>query len=139
MIMIGIDAHKKTHTLVAVDRVGRRLGDVTLPATTAGHLRAVQWAAEQAAGVAEREQDGLEVRFAVEDCRHLTRRLEADLLCAGLPVVRVHTRLMAGLDEAAASLASPIRLMPRPWQLPRCGHRTCRWRSWTGLRGRSSC
>jgi transposase len=35
------------------------------------------------------------VRFALEDCRHLTRRLEGDLLAAELAVVRVHTRLMA--------------------------------------------
>jgi len=34
-------------------------------------------------------------RFAVEDCRHLTRRLEGDLLTAWFAVVRVHTRLMA--------------------------------------------
>ena len=31
----------------------------------------------------------------MEDCRHLTRRLEADLLAAGARVVRVPTRLMA--------------------------------------------
>jgi transposase len=36
------------------------------------------------------------VTFALEDCRHLTRRLEGDLLRAGQRVVRVPTRLMAG-------------------------------------------
>jgi len=36
------------------------------------------------------------VRFALEDCRHLTRRHERDLLAAGQRVVRVPTRLMAG-------------------------------------------
>jgi transposase len=35
------------------------------------------------------------VTFALEDCRHLTRRLEADLLRAGHRVLRVPTRLMA--------------------------------------------
>jgi transposase len=35
------------------------------------------------------------VIFALEDCRHLTRRLEQDLLSAGHRVVRVPTRLMA--------------------------------------------
>ncbi len=35
------------------------------------------------------------MRFALEACRHLTRRLEQDLLAAGQPVVRVPTRLMA--------------------------------------------
>ena len=88
-ITIGVDAHKKTHTMVAVDSVGRRLGEKTVPSSTEGHLAAVQWAAQYAV-------DGEVVRFAVEDCRHLTRRLESDLLRAGQPVVRVHTRLMAG-------------------------------------------
>jgi transposase len=34
--------------------------------------------------------------FAIEDCRHVTRRLEGDLLRAGYRVVRVTTQLMAG-------------------------------------------
>ena len=37
---------------------------------------------------------------ALEDCRHLTRRLEQDLLMAGQRVVRVPTRLMAGARRA---------------------------------------
>jgi transposase len=41
------------------------------------------------------------VTFALEDCRHLTRRLEADLLAAGQPVVRVPTRLMAATRRGA--------------------------------------
>lgn len=92
-IMIGVDAHKTTHTMVALDQVGRRLGEKALPTTTQGHLAAVQWAAQWAV-------DGEQVRFAVEDCRHLTRRLEGDLLRAGQKVVRVHTRLMADARRA---------------------------------------
>jgi transposase len=37
----------------------------------------------------------------LEDCRHLTRRVEADLLAAGQPVVRVPTRLMAAARRGA--------------------------------------
>jgi transposase len=84
MPVVGVDAHKKTHTLVAVDDLGRKLGEKTVAATSEGHLSAVQWAGQWPG-----------VRFAVEDCRHLTRRLEGDLLRAGHSVVRVHTRLMA--------------------------------------------
>ncbi|WP_344301513.1 IS110 family transposase, partial [Paractinoplanes deccanensis] len=84
MPVVGVDAHKKTHTLVAVDDLGRKLGEKTVAATSEGHLSAVQWAAQWP-----------DMRFAVEDCRHLTRRLEGDLLRAGCAVVRVHTRLMA--------------------------------------------
>lgn len=85
MIVIGADSHKRTHTVVALDAVGRKLAEKTMPATSEGHLALVTWAAQWP-----------EVRFALEDCRHLTRRLERDLLTAGQQVVRVPTRLMAG-------------------------------------------
>ena len=42
MITLGIDAHKRTHTVVAVDEVGRQLA--TRSTTTAGHLALVRWA-----------------------------------------------------------------------------------------------
>jgi transposase len=83
--MIGADSHKRTHTVVAVDPVGRRLSTTTVPATDEGHLALVEWAGQWS-----------EVTFALEDCRHMTRRLEQDLLGAGHRVVRVPTRLMAG-------------------------------------------
>jgi len=85
LIVIGADSHKRTHTVVALDPVGRKLAEKTVPATSDGHLALITWAAQFS-----------EVRFALEDCRHLTRRLERDLLTAGQQVVRVPTRLMAG-------------------------------------------
>ncbi len=85
MVTIGIDSHKKTHTFVAVDEVGKKLAERTFKATTDGHLDALEWA--------ERWPDR---RWAIEDCRHLTRRLESDLLAGGEAVLRVPTRLMAG-------------------------------------------
>ena len=84
MIVIGADSHKRTHTVVGVDQVGRRLGERTVKMTSDGHLALLEWSAQWP-----------EVTFALEDCRHLTRRLEADLLAAGQLVVRVPTRLMA--------------------------------------------
>jgi hypothetical protein len=81
----SVDAHQRTHTVVAVDEVGRKLGERTVAATPEGHLEAVRWAAEWP-----------DRRFALEDCRHVTRRFEADLLAAGEQVVRVPTRRMAG-------------------------------------------
>src|SRR5919202_1835463 len=85
MVILGVDAHKRTHTLVVVDDVGRKLAERTVAATEEGHLEALTWA---------RRWDGR--RFALEDCRPVTRRLEADLLAAGESVVRVPTKLMAG-------------------------------------------
>lgn len=94
MIMIGADSHKHTHTVVALDTVGRRLGTKTVRANSDGHLALVEWASRFV-----EHHEG--VRFALEDCRHLTRRLEADLLAAGERVVRVPTRLMADARRAS--------------------------------------
>jgi transposase len=85
MVVVGVDAHKRTHTLVAVDEVGRKLGERTVSATQDGHLEALTWVARWP-----------EHQFALEDCRHLTRLLEADLLAAGEAVLRVPPQLMAG-------------------------------------------
>ncbi|MCZ4541584.1 hypothetical protein O4162_15695 [Dietzia maris] len=39
MTVIGIDAHKNWHTLVAVDEVGRRIDVLTVEARAAGHQK----------------------------------------------------------------------------------------------------
>ena len=94
MITLGIDAHKRTHTVVAVDEVGHQLGQKTTTATTtAEHLELVRWA----------DRFGAERMWAVEDCRHLSRRLETDLLAAGERIVRVPPKLMAHARDAARS------------------------------------
>jgi transposase len=90
MIVIGVDSHKRTHTAVAADEAGRKLGTVTVVATSAGHLELVRWARRFP-----------ERRFALEDCRHLSRRLSADLLRAGETVVRVPPKLMAGARRSS--------------------------------------
>ena len=80
MVVVGADVHKRTHTFVAVDEVGRKLGEKVVAATSAGHGEAVMWA---------RERFGVQVLWGIEDCRHLSARLERDLLTAGQQVVRV--------------------------------------------------
>jgi transposase len=92
MVIVGIDAHKRTHTAVAIDEAGRKLGEKRTTSTTSeANLELLRWA------------DGfcLERRFAVEDCRHLSRRLEADLLAAGEELVRVPPKLMAHARDSA--------------------------------------
>src|SRR5215813_2942859 len=92
MVVLGIDAHKRTHTVVAVDEVGRQLGvRVTQATSTAAHLDLVVWA----------DRFGPGRRWAVEDCRHLSRRLERDLLAAGEEIVRVPPKLMAHARDSA--------------------------------------
>jgi transposase len=86
MVTIGADLHKRSHTLVVVDEHGRKLAERTAAATPAGHLALLRWAREHF-----RER-----RWALEDCRHLSRGFERDLLLAGETVVRVPPKLMAG-------------------------------------------
>ena len=92
MTTLGIDAHKRSHTVVAVDELGRQLGTKTTRATTSkDHLALLRWA----------DQFGTERTWAVEDCRHLSRRLERDMLSAGETIVRVPPKLMAHARDGA--------------------------------------
>jgi transposase len=93
MVVLGLDVHKGTHTAVAVDEVGRKLGERLVRATDAGHGQLLHWA--------RREFAGQSLLWAVEDCRHLTARLERALLDGGQRVVRVPPKLMAGARSSA--------------------------------------
>jgi transposase len=86
MVIVGIDAHKRTHTAVVVDQHGRELGRRTSRGTCSSHHRQLLAWAERFDG---------ERLWAIEDCRHLSRRLERDLLGAGERVLRVPPKLMA--------------------------------------------
>jgi transposase len=92
MVVVGTDVHKRSHTFVALDQVGRKLGHKTVQATSAGHVQAIMWA---------REQFGTELTWGIEDCRNMSARLERDLLGAGQKVVRVPTKLMAQVRKSA--------------------------------------
>ena len=103
MMVIGIDAHKRSHTAVTVDEMGRQGFVKTVGTTTQDHLRLLKWAV----GLAE------ERLWAIEDCRHLTRRLERDLIAAGESVVRVSPKLMAHVRPGS---------LPHCWPLWAAGH-----------------
>lgn len=89
MVILGADLHKRSHTVVAIDGTGRKLAEKTIPATLEGHLELRRWVSRFP-----------EHRWALEDCRNLSRRLEVDLLRAGEVVVRVPPGLMAGNRRA---------------------------------------
>lgn len=91
MLVIGIDAHKRSHTAVAVDKLGRQQSVKTVGTTTKDSLGLLTWAATL-------DEQRL---WAIEDCRHLSRRLERDLLAAGEKIVRVPPKLMANARDAA--------------------------------------
>lgn len=122
VVVLGIDVHKNTHTAVAVDEVGRKLGEQTVRATDSGHRQLLRWAL--------RNWPEAEVVFAVEDCRHVSTRLERALLAAGQAVVRVPPKLMAGARSSARTRgkSDPIdasaiaRATPREPDLPTATH-----------------
>jgi transposase len=85
MIVIGADIHKSTHALAAVDAAtGVLSGELEVRADEPGHLAALRWAREL-------EEDRV---WAIEDCRHLSRRFEQALIVAGERVVRVPPMMM---------------------------------------------
>lgn len=90
MVVLGADLHKRSHTIVVIDATGRQLAEKTIPATDAGHLELRRWAAQWP-----------ERTWGLEDCRHLSRRLDAELVRAGEAVVRVAPRLMAGARRSS--------------------------------------
>jgi transposase len=80
MIVIGADTHKRTHALAAVDAgSGRQRGAREIGAEEPGYLAAVRCG---------RGLDDERV-WAIEDCRHVSRRFEQALIAAGERVVRV--------------------------------------------------
>lgn len=92
MIVIGIDPHMKTHTAVAVDcATAVSLGTRTVTGDGPGHDRLLAWARDL----------GPERYFAIEDCRHVSGRLERHLLGNGERVVRVPPKMMAGARSSA--------------------------------------
>lgn len=93
MVTLGSDSHKRSHTLVVVDENGRQLEQRTVAATGAGHREALAWAGQWP-----------ERRWALENCRHLSRVLERDLLTAGEAVVQVSPKLMGGARRSGREL-----------------------------------
>ena len=74
MIVIGVDTHKRSHTLVALDAAtGATRGVLTIAASDDGTLDAVRFA-----GKLDSERV-----WAVEDCRHVSGRWERGLLATG--------------------------------------------------------
>src|SRR5437764_2655464 len=80
MIVIGVDTHKRWHTLVALDAVtGVTRGRLTIPASDDGPFDGLRFAGELD------DERG----WAIGDCRHVSGRLERALVASGDRVIRV--------------------------------------------------
>ena len=132
MVVVGADVHKRTHTFVAVDEVGRKLGE-KVGGGHHGRSSTRRWC-----GPASSSAPSWCGR--IEDCRHLSARLERDLLTAGQQVVRVPPKLMAQTRASRRGPgASPIRSMRWRSRGRCCANPTCRSRPTTRCHGSSSC
>jgi transposase len=87
MVTIGVDPHKKTHSVVAVDGLGAELDGWSGPAKRDGFGELLCWAR----GLSDSQR-----MWVIEDCRHVSGPLERFLLDCGESVVRLPPGLMAG-------------------------------------------
>jgi transposase len=121
LIVIGIDAHKDTHTAAALDATtARPVEDKTVQARQHGHFELLRWA---------RRLDDQRV-WAIEDCRNYSGTLEQLLIAHGERVLRVPPKLSSSqrktmrsfgksdtIDATAAALAA-IRVPDLPEAKP---------------------
>jgi transposase len=43
-VVLGVDTHLEVHVAVVLDRLGRRLGELTVPTTARGYENLISWA-----------------------------------------------------------------------------------------------
>ncbi len=100
MIVVGVDAHKRTHTLVAIDAgTGELRGQRTVAASDDGSIDALRFAGEL----------GEERVWVIEDCRHVSGRLERGLIAAGERVIGIPPALTG---DARRSTRAPGKSDP---------------------------
>jgi transposase len=113
-MVIGADTHKRNHTLVALDgQTGALVGQRAIAATDAGALDALRFAAEL-------DEERV---WAIEDCRHVSARLETALLAAGERVIRVPAALTGQTRKVSrqAGKSDPIDARAIAWAVVRDG------------------
>lgn len=101
MMVIGADTHKRSYSFAAVfEGTGEVRGEHTAPATGAGHEQLLGWAR----GLSEQRV------WAIEDCRHVSGKLERFLVARGERVIRVPPHLMASRRRGSrqAGKSDPI-------------------------------
>src|SRR4051794_4769201 len=86
MIVLGADAHNRSHTIVAsLATTGELVGEQTVQVGAKGFAALLAWA----------RRLGGERVWAIEDCRHVSGSFERFLIGRGERVLRVTTKLMA--------------------------------------------
>jgi transposase len=126
-VLLGVDAHLDFHVAVALDHLGRRLGEVTVPTTTKGYTRLVCWAEGfglvRCAGVEGTSSYGAGLAryltsagIAVAEVerpkrRHLRRNGKSDPIDAEAAARAVLAGEMAGTSKSADARVEMIRAL----------------------------
>ncbi len=79
-IVIGVDTHKYVHVAVALDELGGRLGDLTVPADRSGYAQLERWATGH----------GRIVAFGIEGTASYGAGLTSYVRCQGHAVIEVN-------------------------------------------------
>jgi transposase len=91
MIVIAADTHKSSHSFSACsEQTGRRVAEKSFRADRAGMLETLRWGR----ALGDRRV------WALEDCRHVSGRLERFLVASGERVIRVPPTLMGASRRA---------------------------------------
>jgi transposase len=101
MLTIGVDPHKRTHSVVAVDELGVQLAISTQRARREGFGILLAWS---------RSLPG-ECTWVAEDCRHVSGPFERFLIDHGEKVVRLPPRLMADARRGVRERGKSERLV----------------------------
>jgi transposase len=116
-IVVGVDTHKLTHTAVALDALGARMGSMTIPASREGYGRLKAWG----------RSFGTVRAFGVECTGSYGAGLSRALAAAGHRVLEVNridrgTRRRHGKDDALdAEAAARAVLSGRATAVPKSG------------------
>ena len=101
-MILGVDTHLDFHVAVAVDHLGRRLGELSVPTTAKGYERLLRWA----------EGFGPVRCAGVEGTSSYGAGLARHLRAAGIEVMEVESARSAA--DLAAQRQSPTPSTPRP-------------------------
>ena len=126
-VVLGVDTHLDFHVAVALDRLGRRLGEVKVPTTAEGYERVVRWArgfgpvrcagiegtGSYGAGLARHLKAAGIAVLEVErpKRRHLRRRGKSDPIDAEAAARTVLAGQAAGVPRSGDGRAEMIRIL----------------------------
>ena len=121
-VLLGVDTHLDVNVAVALDQLGRRLGELKVPTTTRGYERLLRWA----------ERFGPVVCAGIEGTSSYGAGLVRHLKAAGISVMEVerpkrrHLRRNGKSDPIDAEAAARTVLAGERSENPRAA--TARWR-----------